>query len=227
MGTDYYPEYKDNKILHLTVYNMMCIVLKQDPSFPFYNMMCIVLKQDPSFDRLSVKYVFHFFKRSLRRLLHSSIVYRSFEAIKFNKTMRASLSTWIKLAAAVSSMPVDLIHAFMNPPTSSSTLTLKNRRFHMQSQVGDNDQSSQFPNVTPSPPSPSPSPPIPFGIRLTGGPELNRDGYTGKGIKVAVIDSGIDKTHPGFREGKVKVGKKFEDDGSLKYHGTHVAGTIQ
>ena len=201
--------------------------------------MCIVLKQDPSFDRLrvSVKYVFHFFKRSLRRLLHSSIVYRSFEAIKFNKTMRASLSsTWIKLAAAVASMPVDLIHAFMNPPTGSGTLTLKNRRFHMQSQVGDNDQSNQFPNVTPSPPSQSP--PIPFGIRLTGGPELNRDGYTGKGIKVAVIDSGIDKNHPGFNgkvtqikepksEKEVVYGKTPFVTDSLKYHGTHVAGTIQ
>ena len=153
--------------------------------------------------------------------------------------MRASLSTWIKLAAAVASMPVDLIHAFMNPPTGSGTLTLKNRRFHIQLQIENNDQSYQSPNVTPSPsPSPLPSPPIPFGIRLTGGPELNRDGYTGKGIKVAVIDSGIDKNHPGFNgkvtkikepksEKEVVYGKTPFVTDSLKYHGTHVAGTIQ
>ena len=146
--------------------------------------------------------------------------------------MRASLSTWIKLAAAVASIPVDLVHAFMKPPTtSSSNLTLKNRRVHMQSQIPNNDQSYQlYPYVTPSP--------IPFGIRLTGGPELNRDGYTGKGIKVAVIDSGIDKNHPGFNgkvtkikepksEKEVVYGKTPFVTDSLKYHGTHVAGTIQ
>ena len=76
-----------------------------------------------------------------------------------------------------------------------------------------------------------------YGIELMGGDKMNKDGLTGKGIKVAVIDSGIDETHEGF-EGKVKVVDFYnvtndEDDlksyfeESEKYHGTHVAGTIQ
>ena len=77
-----------------------------------------------------------------------------------------------------------------------------------------------------------------YGIELTGGKEMNKQGFTGDGIKVAVIDSGIDKNHSGFKDGKVEVvdfynvtnndddlKSYFED--SLKFHGTHVAGTIQ
>jgi subtilisin family serine protease len=43
---------------------------------------------------------------------------------------------------------------------------------------------------------------LPLGILLTGGEKLRAEGLTGKGIKVAVIDSGVDDTHPGFN-GKV------------------------
>lgn len=43
---------------------------------------------------------------------------------------------------------------------------------------------------------------LPLGILLTGGKKLRAEGLTGKGIKVAVIDSGVDDKHPGFN-GKV------------------------
>jgi len=65
------------------------------------------------------------------------------------------------------------------------------------------------------------------GIIITGGVKLRDAGYTGKGVKVAVIDSGVDKDHPGFNG---KVTRKFwYREGtplSSDYHGTHVAGTI-
>ena len=68
---------------------------------------------------------------------------------------------------------------------------------------------------------------LPPGIQLTGGIRLRSMGLLGQGVKVAVIDSGIDKDHPGFR-GKV-VHKTWYREGtplSEDDHGTHVAGTI-
>lgn len=65
---------------------------------------------------------------------------------------------------------------------------------------------------------------LPLGIRLTGGEKLRREGLTGKGIKVAVIDDGIAANHPGFDE-KVVLQTSFQP-GSIGQHGTHVAGTI-
>lgn len=68
---------------------------------------------------------------------------------------------------------------------------------------------------------------LPLGIKLTGGIKLRECGLTGKGVKVAVIDSGVDADHLGFDR---KVTKQMwfrygspliQDD-----HGTHVAGTI-
>ena len=68
---------------------------------------------------------------------------------------------------------------------------------------------------------------LPLGVRLTGGAKLRQDGKTGKGIKVAVIDSGIDAEHPGFN-GQVKHQMWFRGGSPLEEddHGTHVAGTI-
>jgi len=74
---------------------------------------------------------------------------------------------------------------------------------------------------------------LPLGVRLTGGDKLRAEGLTGKGVRVAVIDGGVDGKHPGFkgqvmqqpryRDGKWyrDVHPSIEDD-----HGTHVAGTI-
>lgn len=68
---------------------------------------------------------------------------------------------------------------------------------------------------------------LPLGIRLTGGHKLRAEGKTGKNVKVAVIDSGIDAEHEGF-DGKVVQQMWFRDGTPLERddHGTHVAGTI-
>ena len=51
--------------------------------------------------------------------------------------------------------------------------------------------------------------------------------FTGLGIVVAVLDTGIDATHPAFA-GVTLVKKNFttEAAGDLHGHGTHCAGTI-
>lgn len=59
-------------------------------------------------------------------------------------------------------------------------------------------------------------------------PQAWSDGYTGKGVTVAVLDSGYDSDHPDLA-GRVSVSANFlggdsaEDDNG---HGTHVASTI-
>jgi len=81
---------------------------------------------------------------------------------------------------------------------------------------------------------------------MTGVDKLHAQGFTGKGIKIAVLDTGIDYTHPtlggGFGAGfKVYAGHDFVGDNydggsgavpdedpldQCAGHGTHVAGTI-
>ncbi|WP_112246317.1 S8 family serine peptidase [Kribbella monticola] len=60
-----------------------------------------------------------------------------------------------------------------------------------------------------------------------GAPEAWKSGLTGKGVKVAVLDSGIDATHPDLA-GKVIAAQNFTQDpaGDQVGHGTHVASTI-
>ena len=68
---------------------------------------------------------------------------------------------------------------------------------------------------------------LPLGARFHGAEKLRGAGLTGRGVRVAVIDSGIDRDHPGFG-GKV-VRKQWYRSGtplSEDDHGTHVAGTI-
>lgn len=68
---------------------------------------------------------------------------------------------------------------------------------------------------------------LPQGIKLTGGEKLRSNGMTGEGVRVAVIDSGVDAEHPGFNNRVVKqVWFRSGTPLSIANHGTHVAGTI-
>ena len=83
----------------------------------------------------------------------------------------------------------------------------------------------QRPHVVKSPASTKPDEQhLPRGVQLTGGERLRSMGLLGQGVRVAVIDSGVDSQHPGFR-GKV-VEKTWYRSGtplSEDDHGTHVA----
>ncbi|WP_438306745.1 S8 family peptidase (plasmid) [Streptomyces sp. HUAS TT11] len=61
-----------------------------------------------------------------------------------------------------------------------------------------------------------------------GAPEAWEAGYDGTGVKVAVLDTGVDKTHPDLADQVVEE-KNFTDSPDLKDrmgHGTHVASTV-
>lgn len=69
-----------------------------------------------------------------------------------------------------------------------------------------------------------------WGLALVGAPEAWIAGYTGRGIPVAVVDSGLDPDHPDFlgavdwsRSTNLVPEEAFVD---LNGHGTHVAGLI-
>jgi subtilisin family serine protease len=60
---------------------------------------------------------------------------------------------------------------------------------------------------------------------------LRASGYTGAGVNVAVLDSGIDESHPDL-QGKIRLKRNFTKEGGpddvsdATGHGTHVASTI-
>ncbi|MFI0418108.1 S8 family peptidase [Spongiactinospora sp. 9N601] len=65
-------------------------------------------------------------------------------------------------------------------------------------------------------------------VPQVGAPEAWKSGFDGKGVKVAVLDSGIDRDHPDLR-GKVTDERNFTTAQSATDrlgHGTHVASTI-
>lgn len=63
-----------------------------------------------------------------------------------------------------------------------------------------------------------------WGITAVG---ANSSPFNGSGIKIAVLDTGIDATHPAF-QGIQLTERDFSGDGNgdVKGHGTHCAGTI-
>ncbi|MFS1513902.1 S8 family peptidase [Chengkuizengella sp. SCS-71B] len=74
---------------------------------------------------------------------------------------------------------------------------------------------------------------IPQGVRMIQAPEVWDQSERGKGIVIAIIDTGCDRDHPDLKD-RVIGGRNFTDDDNgnpNKFsdyigHGTHVAGTI-
>jgi subtilisin family serine protease len=64
-------------------------------------------------------------------------------------------------------------------------------------------------------------------VPLIGAPSVWAAGYTGKGVRVGIVDTGIDSGHPDL-VGRVLVTRDFtgEGDSDNHGHGTHVAGII-
>ncbi len=64
-------------------------------------------------------------------------------------------------------------------------------------------------------------------VPLIGAPSVWQAGVTGKGIKVGIVDTGIDPNHPDFA-GRIVQMKDFTGQGPNDNHGhgTHVAGII-
>ncbi len=64
---------------------------------------------------------------------------------------------------------------------------------------------------------------------IIGAPQVWNLGYTGKGVTVALVDTGIDGTHPDLK-GRITEFKDYVKGKTTAYddfgHGTHCAGII-
>lgn len=79
-----------------------------------------------------------------------------------------------------------------------------------------------------SPPPPPPAQEVPTGVRRIGGGAIGGSGANYQNVNVAIIDSGIDGSHPDLR---VAGGMNFTSTKPQAWkdengHGTHVAGTV-
>lgn len=75
-------------------------------------------------------------------------------------------------------------------------------------------------------PPPGPSPSVAWGISAV---KADLSPCSGKGVTVAVLDTGLDRKHPAFRGGKLEILEKDftgAGHGDTNGHGTHCAGTI-
>lgn len=66
-------------------------------------------------------------------------------------------------------------------------------------------------------------------VPQVGAPQAWSAGFDGTGVKVAVLDTGIDTTHPDLDGGKVIAAQNFSDDTDTTDHfghGTHVASIV-
>ena len=78
--------------------------------------------------------------------------------------------------------------------------------------------------------------PITWGLQRLGAPELWRLGFTGQGVRVAHLDTGVDGAHPAFPEGSIAAFAEVDLSGEIVPgdiqpwdsgdHGTHTAATI-
>ncbi len=72
------------------------------------------------------------------------------------------------------------------------------------------------------------TPSLDTSVGQIGAPAAWQAGYTGRDVTVAVLDTGIDPTHPDLRD-RIAGTRNFTDDKNIRDtdgHGTHVAGTI-
>lgn len=72
---------------------------------------------------------------------------------------------------------------------------------------------------------------IPYGVQLMKAPDIWDKAERGKGVVIAILDTGIDTTHPDLKD-RIIGGRNFTSEGDKNDitdrngHGTHVAGTI-